>query len=61
MRGDRGDDDGAVSDPLTHSIIEAIIRVHSVLGPGFLESVYQRALAVELTDRCNRVRGCGRI
>jgi len=44
-KGDRGDD----GDPLTHRIIEAIIRVHGVLGPGFLESIYHRALGIELT------------
>jgi len=51
LKGDDGDkgvrgDDG---DPLTHRIIEAIIRVHGVLGPGFLESIYHRALGIELT------------
>jgi GxxExxY protein len=38
-------------DDLTRSIIEAVIRVHSVLGPGFLEGIYQKALSVELTRR----------
>jgi GxxExxY protein len=51
MSGDRGDDAGASLDALTRRVIEAIIRVHSVLGPGFLETVYQRALAIELTRR----------
>ena len=33
---------------LTELIIQCIITVHKTLGPGFMESVYQRALVVEL-------------
>ncbi|MGC3967009.1 MAG: GxxExxY protein [Pirellulales bacterium] len=29
-------------------VIAAIIRVHQTLGPGFIESIYHRALTVEL-------------
>jgi GxxExxY protein len=38
-------------DPQTHAIVGAAMEVHRVLGPGFLEAVYQEAMAIELTDR----------
>ena len=31
-------------DPITHDIIGAAFEVHRVLGYGFLEKVYQRAM-----------------
>ena len=35
-------------EELARNIIGAAIEVHRVLGPGFLESIYRRALAYEL-------------
>ena len=35
-------------DKVTEGIIQSIISVHQTLGPGFLESVYRRALLIEL-------------
>jgi GxxExxY protein len=37
---------------LTHAIIGCAFKVHNILGPGFLEKVYENALKVEL-DKLN--------
>jgi GxxExxY protein len=38
-------------EALTKNIIGAAIDVHRRLGPGFLESVYEKALIIELKKR----------
>src|SRR5690349_10345952 len=43
-------------DGLTDKVISAAIEVHKELGPGLLESAYEKALAIELSDRAVNVR-----
>ena len=38
-------------EELTEKIIGAAIEVHQRLGPGFIESIYEKALVVELRNR----------
>lgn len=33
---------------LSYQIMQAVFEVHNTLGPGFMESVYEEALACEL-------------
>ncbi|MEW6619366.1 MAG: GxxExxY protein [bacterium] len=40
---------------LTEIIIQCIIKTHQTLGPGFLESIYRRAMVIELTKQGLRV------
>jgi len=35
-------------DQLAHTVIGAAIAVHRTLGPGYIESVYEEALCIEL-------------
>jgi GxxExxY protein len=41
-------------DPLTERIIGCAIAVHRTLGPGLLESTYEDALCIELSDESLR-------
>jgi len=38
-------------EELAYKVIGCAIEVHRVIGPGYLESVYENALAVELTQQ----------
>src|SRR4051812_16962956 len=38
-------------DGWAHQVIGAALEVHRALGPGFLESVYEQALCIELHTR----------
>ena len=37
-------------EELTHNIIGCAMRVHSALGNGFQEVIYQRAMEIEMAD-----------
>ena len=38
-------------DDIGRAIVDSAFRVHTTLGPGLLESVYENCLAYELRDR----------
>jgi GxxExxY protein len=40
--------DGHATDDLSGRVIGSAMKVHSTLGPGFTEAVYQNALALEM-------------
>jgi GxxExxY protein len=44
-----------IEEALTHSVIGAFYDVYNVLGFGFFESIYVKALERELLDRGHRV------
>jgi GxxExxY protein len=43
--------DDVTTDALLREIVDAATRVHATLGPGFLETIYSRALVSELRSR----------
>lgn len=46
-----GSEDGGQRDPQSYAVLGAAMEVHRQLGSGFLEAVYQEAMAVELARR----------
>lgn len=40
-----------IRDDLTYKVIGCAMKVHSVLGNGFQEVIYQRALAIEMKNQ----------
>jgi GxxExxY protein len=50
-RQDLGSEPSLRADAAAHAVIGAAIEVHYHLGPGFLESIYEQALALELRLR----------
>lgn len=42
---------GPEVNALSHEVIGAAIEVHRVLGPGYLEAIYEEALCIELQSR----------
>lgn len=54
MTRDYPDDDYPLQ-ALTGAVIAAAIEVHEKLGPGFVEDIYETALAMELAARGHKV------
>ena len=48
-------------DDITGAIVDAGVRIHRILGPGLLESLYESVLACELRRRGLRVERQRRI
>ena len=56
VRGERRDDSASALNHVGEHIVLSAIEVHRTLGPGLLESAYQRCLQYELTQRLLDVR-----
>lgn len=41
----------AAAEAIVREVVDAAFVVHRELGPGFLESIYERALSIELEQR----------
>ena len=50
-KGEMERDNGRGNERWTYEVIGALIEVHRELGPGFIESVYHRAVEIELGHR----------
>lgn len=50
MEGEK-DVDKVIHRDLSYRIMEAVFEVHNSLGPGFVEGIYEEALAHELEIR----------
>jgi GxxExxY protein len=44
-------DDKVIHRELSYQVMQAVFEVHNALGPGFVENVYEEALAYELELR----------
>ena len=53
--GNGQDGDAYPLSDLTEKIIAAAVEVHRVLGPGYLEKIYENALVLELEHRGHTV------
>jgi GxxExxY protein len=42
-------------DRVTAAIVDSAMKVHSALGPGLLESIYEKCLEHELTSAASRL------
>lgn len=56
IRDDVPTPDQLHENPISKEIVDAAYRIHTGLGPGLLESVYEVILAHELTKRGLRVQ-----
>jgi len=55
MKSDKHTDDNYMYNEITEKIIGAAYKVYNTLGAGFLEKVYENALAIELQKQDLRV------